>query len=172
MMDRPTLKLELPLPRWPSSPTLRFTLRTLTIAVSLAAAGIAIFTHAQKSERAQHDGGYFCAVVSLPDGMMTTTLRCAEYPTVLKLVESGSLSLPTEYDVNALWPPKIWINRPDWGNPQLEQTIVVPCSGTKERPEIDPTTPIKLGDSVFVDFGRPQLTNGPRSAPEIGTKYR
>lgn len=170
MMDRPTLKLELPLPRWPSSPPLRFTLRTLIIAVSLTAAAIAIYTHAQRSERAQHDGGYFRVVISLPDGMMTTTLRCAEYPTVLQLVESGELSMHTECDVNALWPPKIWISRPDWGSAQLEQTIVVPCTGTKGLPQIDAAMPIKLGDSVFVDFGRRRVSISPSTAASMATK--
>lgn len=159
MTDRPSLKLEIPLPKWPTSPTFRFTLRTLIVAVFFTATAFAIYIQAQKSERAQHTGGYFRVVLALPDGMMSTNLRCVEYPTVLELIDSQRLSLHTEHDVNALWPPTIWIHRPDWGSPNLETKIVVPCAGTKENPQIDPSTLIKLGDSVFVDYGRPLQTS-------------
>ena len=89
---------------------------------------------------------------------------------MLQLVESGKLSMRTECDVNALWPPKIWISRPDWGMQQLEQTIVVPCTGTKELPQIDAAMPIKGCDSVFVDFGRRRVSIRPSTAASMATK--
>lgn len=170
MTDRPLLKLEIPLPRWPTSPRFRFTLRTLIVTIFFTAAAFAIYTYAQKSERAQHTGGYFRVVLALPDGMMSTNMRCVECPTVLELMGSRRLSMRSEHDLNALWPPKIWIHRPDWASPDLETKVVVPCAGTKETPKIDPSTPIKLGDRVFVDFRRPQLANSPITTARNGAK--
>lgn len=160
MTDRPSLKLEIPLPRWPNSPTFRFTLRTLLVAVGFIAAALSIYSYGRNLERKQNDGGYFRVVLSLPDEMMSTNLRCVEYSSILDLMKSPRLSGHADPDLNALWPPNIWIHRPDWGSPDLERKIVVQCSGTKDNPQIHPSTPIKLRDSVFVDYGRPKVGKG------------
>lgn len=166
-MGRPTLKLEIPLPRWPSSPRARFSMRTLLAAVTAMAVGLAIYTHARNRERAQHDGGYFQLVVSAPDMMRSTTLCCANHQTVFELVRSPEFGLRSRSDVDPkeLWPPKVWVTRVEWGDAELEETITVGCAGTPDKPLIDPSISIKPGDRVFFDFGRRRMGNATGTVP-------
>jgi hypothetical protein len=159
LMDRPTLRLEIPLPRWLVSPRLRFSLRTLIVVVALIAAGLAIYTRGREAERKYHTGGYFQLVVSADHSMESGTLRCEDFPSVLALAQSHEISvrqLPfeSETDPKVMWPPKIWMTRVDWDGDVSEETINVECGGTPDDPKIDPSISINIGDCVVFDYGK------------------
>lgn len=163
-MDRPTLKLEIPLPRWPSSRRLRFSLRTLIVAVTLIAAGLALYTRGRETERVHHAGGYFHLVVAAEHGMESGTRRCRDFPSVLALAQSHEISIrkvanASEADPKAMWPPKIWITRVDWSRGVSEKTIDVECGGTPDHPQIDPSISINLGDRVVFDYDKRRKSN-------------
>lgn len=156
-MDRPTIKLEIPLPRWLVSPRFRFSLRTLIVVVALIAAGIGLYMRGREAERKHHTGGYFQLVVAADHGMVSGTERCAEFPTVLALAKSYTVDVRRAWQATnpqASWPPKIWITRVDWDGDVSEETIDVECGGTPDDPKIDPSISINLGDRVVFDYGK------------------
>ena len=57
----------------------------------------------------------------------------------------------SSYEASSLWPPKVWIERPDSTQPKLERRLAVDCGGTFDAPEADDVA-IHLGDCVYVDF--------------------
>ena len=161
-MDRPTLKIEVPLPRWPTSQIARFSIRTLLLSVAAIAIGLSIYRYARDQELAKHQTGYMTLVVSTPNRMLTSYLRCEEYASILELVrspENGMIMPVGERTAEELWPPKIWIVRPDWCGDELEERILVKCAGTPRKPEIDLDVPIKKFDQIFFDYGRPRFAN-------------
>jgi hypothetical protein len=158
-MDRPTLKLEIPLPRWLVSPRFRFSLRTLIVGVGLIAAGLALYTRGRDAERAHHGGGYFHLVVAAEHGMESGTRPCRDFPSVLALAQSHEINVRhlanhSEDDPQETWPPKIWITRVDWGPPVSEKTINVECGGTPDNPKIDASMSINIGDRVVFDYAK------------------
>ena len=158
-MDRPTLKLEVPLPKWLVSPRFRFSLRTLIVVVALISAGLALYTRGREAERKYHTGGYFHLIVAADHGMESGTRRCRDFPSVLALAQSHEISIRRvafegETDPKVMWPPKIWITRVDWDGDVSEETINVECGGTPDDPKIDPSISINLGDRIVFDYGK------------------
>lgn len=159
-MDRPALKIEVPLPRWPRSPVARFSIRGLLLGVAVIALGLTTCKYATEQTKSTYEGGQFHLVISTPDTMVAKNRLCIRYASILELARSPEIrfrAFGSELSADELWPPKVWIKRADWEGTDLEKTIVVHCSGTVDDPVIDSGIPIKPGDRVFFDYGRPRV---------------
>jgi hypothetical protein len=157
-LDQRTIKLEIPLPRFPRSPVFRFSIRTIVIVVAAVALSFACYRLARETERARHIGGYHL-VVSTPYGMTAGSIERDTYPDLITLVGScvrgvhrGGSDDPT---VAEMWPPKVWIKRADWKSPELETRIDIEFGGTFAEPELRAVALPKSGDRVFVSYGTP-----------------
>lgn len=155
MADKSSIKIEIPLPQW--SPRLRFSLRTLLLAIAICALGFAIYRHARTTERSLHSGGQFHLVLSSPHMMEAKPVECRDFRSLQALASSSEIRVHSSRDeatTNDMWPPRVWIKRANWDSIDLEETIVVDCRGTPAEPVVSPDIALKPGDRVFFDYGR------------------
>ena len=165
-MEERLLKIELPLPKLPTSRAQRFSLLGLFGLISLTAFGFALYSHGQRSERARQGRGEFHLVVSANGLMTTQNYKCTDIKTIYSLVNSDRIdisSIHLDRQQSLTWPPRIWIRRADANVADLETSIKISCGGTRDEPVLTPICELQAGDRVFVDF---------RSAKEVANSIQ
>ncbi|QDS95122.1 hypothetical protein FF011L_39090 [Roseimaritima multifibrata] len=169
LMERRHIKIEIPLPSTRVLRPMRFTLRSLGLLVLLVALTLSVHRYATKTERSKHSGGYYHLVISTPDEFSTTFVRRNDYPDIPSLLQSN-------HTRKCVWPPKVWIMRPDFNATDLQVRVDLNVRGTHDRPVLDTPVTIKMCDTVYISAGRLGVqpgslagTNGgdePSDAPE------
>lgn len=157
MVERPRIRIEIPIPQWRPSPRLRFSLRSLLLVTAIIAVGSAVYRYARTVERAEHSGGQFELVLSSPTVMEVKSIRCREFLDIYALASSPKIRFDShagEETARDLWPPSVWLTRADWSSADLEKTSSIACGGTLEVPVFAANVAIQPGDRVFFDYGR------------------
>ncbi|MCC7335941.1 MAG: hypothetical protein IT422_12645 [Pirellulaceae bacterium] len=161
-MDQRSIKIEIPLPRFPRSPIFRYSVKTLAFITTVIAVAVACYNLAQENERKRHTGGHLHFIASAPFGMSHGSILKNDFSDLPTLILKAKHSLARQSSDETwadLWPPKVWITRADWEQPNLETRIDIDCGGTENAPKLDAGFILEQGDRLFVNFGNRRTTN-------------